>query len=173
MANKTPEVGDRAQLDGLELTVVAVEPGGKAKVDLADEVAQACAGVIAEIRERYAPETQALQDKFDAAVQAATDEAAELTEQEGRPIPAKNFIKAKVAMVKAEMDMHAIRVENELRVVPRGTTYGVALKDLRWVGGDHEVWSVPGRFYAGHYDERGKFYRPSDPIELITATQEG
>jgi hypothetical protein len=131
MAQKKPKVGDRAIIDGVELTVTAVEPGGKAKVVLGDEEAVGRAATVAAVRAQAAKKGAEL----DAAFEVAMAE------------PDKIKRRAATTPLKVELAAHNNATAAALAEVPRGTTVGVALKDVEFVEAA-DAWSVRGRLLS-------------------------
>ena len=141
MAERKPKVGDAAMVDGVELTVTAVEPRGKPVVKFGDKVALACAGLVATARKRH---SKPIADN-----EAAIKEAMKI---EGR-----NDRKLAVLQLAAEGDkLHDALVE-ELGGIPGGYKVSTNLRSVQWVAAGN-CWTVRGRLlsYEDRQRERGR-----------------
>jgi len=135
MAARKPKVGDRAIIDGVELTVTAVEPNGKAKVVFADKEAVGRPAAVAAVRARAAKKGTELAAAFKVAM--------------AEPEKAKR--RAATAPLKVALFSHNNAMAAALALVPRGTTVSTALKDVEFVEAAG-AWSVRGRLLS--YQDR-------------------
>ncbi len=139
MAESKPKVGDAVMIDGQELTVSAVEPGGKPVVKFGDADALACAGLIADIRKKHGGPI--------AEIQAAMKEAQKIELRSERKL---EVLKLSVKADKLDNVLIA-----EMEKIPRGTTTSVNLRDIEWVTAGN-CWTVRGRLLSYKDRQRAK-----------------
>ncbi len=141
MSDRTPKVGDAAIIDGQNLKVAAVNPGGKTVVKMCCPNAMARARANAKVRAKYAKPREALDAKF---AKAMLIERASARRMATMPL-------------KVESEALNEKLTTELSAIPRGTTVGANPRDLEWVEVAN-AWSVRGRLlsYADRMRARGR-----------------